>query len=62
MRRPCAVGAAAGYALRVTHSAPSINLYQYRVFAQLDRHHFHAAHNCHPWQDAPPAPSVAPIP
>jgi len=21
------------------------------------KHLFHAAHNCHPWQDAPPAPS-----
>ncbi|MDD3554313.1 MAG: hypothetical protein PHC35_07350 [Deltaproteobacteria bacterium] len=24
-------------------------------------HLFHAAHNCHPWQDAPPAPFMAPI-
>jgi len=26
------------------------------------KHLFHAAHNCPPWQYAPPAPSVAPIP
>lgn len=31
LRRPRAVGAAPGYALRVTHGAPSINLYLCRI-------------------------------